>query len=139
MTDDKIKYIDGRLKGIEYASNRLVEIWERLVEIGEELNGSPKSPKIKSEYEAMYQRGTFVYHNNLAELMEEEQILREQYSFYEKELADIQSFLKKLNDNEIELLYLRYERGLTFETIAYIKGYENQSIQKKIKKILAKY
>ena len=30
VNDDKIKYIDGKLKGISFSTNRLVELWDRL-------------------------------------------------------------------------------------------------------------
>lgn len=137
--DDKLKYIDGKLKGIKYSANRLVDIWDRLQEIARELNGSVKSPSIRSEEEAKYQRGTRIYRCNIVELMNEEEILIKQYQMYETELNDIQNFLRKLSTNEIELLYERYECGRSFETIGYILGYDNAYIQRQLKKILLKY
>lgn len=139
MNDDKIKYIDGKLKGISFSTNRLVEIWDRLQEINRELNGAVRSPSIRSEEEAKYQRGTRIYRCSIIELMNEEDILSKQYRMYETELNDIQRFLEKLTDNEIELLYERYECGRSFETIGYILGYDNSVVQRKIKNILRKY
>lgn len=137
--NDKIKYIDGKLKGIKFSANRVVDIWDRLQEINNELNGGVKSPTIRSEDEAKYQRGTRIYRCNIVELMNEEEILIKQYQMYETELNDIQNFLKKLSTNEIELLYERYECGRSFETIGYILGYDNAYIQRQLKKILLKY
>ena len=139
MNDDKIKYIDGKLKGISFSTNRLVEIWDRLQEINRELNGAVRSPSIRSEEEAKYQRGTRIYRCSIIELMNEEDILSKQYRMYETELNDIQRFLEKLTDNEIELLYERYECGRSFETIGYILGYDHTVVQRKIKNILRKY
>ena len=139
VNDDKIKYIDGKLKGISFSTNRLVEIWDRLQEINRELNGAVRSPSIRSEEEAKYQRGTRIYRCSIIELMNEEDILSKQYRMYETELNDIQRFLEKLTDNEIELLYERYECGRSFETIGYILGYDNSVVQRKIKNILRKY
>ena len=139
MNDDKIKYIDGKLKGISFSTNRLVEIWDRLQEINRELNGAVRSPSIRSEEEAKYQRGTRIYRCNIIELMNEEDILSKQYRMYETEINDIQRFLEKLTDNEIELLYERYECGRSFETIGYILGYDHSVVQRKIKNILRKY
>lgn len=139
MNDDKIKYIDGKLKGIKFSANRVVDIWDRLQEIDNELNGGAKSPTIRSEDEAKYQRGTRIYRCNIVELMNEEEILIKQYQMYETELNDIQNFLRKLSTNEIELLYERYECGRSFETIGYILGYDNAYIQRQLKKILLKY
>lgn len=139
MNDDKLKYIDGKLKGIKFSSNRVVEIWDRLQEIAIELNGSVSSPPIRSEEEAKYQRGTRIYRCSIVELMNEEDILSKQYMMYETELNDIQRFLEKLTDNEIELLYERYECGRSFETIGYILGYDHSVVQRKIKNILRKY
>lgn len=139
MNDDKIKYIDGKLKGIKFSANRVVDIWDRLKEIENELNGGAKSPTIRSEDEAKYQRGTRIYRCNIVELMNEEEILIKQYQMYETELNDIQNFLRKLSTNEIELLYERYECGRSFETIGYILGYDNAYIQRQLKKILLKY
>lgn len=139
VNDNKLKYIDGKLKGIKYSANRVVEIWDRLQEIAVELNGSVRSPSIRSEEEAKYQRGTRIYKSNIIELMNEEEMLSRNYKMYETELNDIQRFLQKLTDNEIELLYQRYECGRSFETIGYILGYDNAYIQRQLKKILLKY
>lgn len=136
---NKIKYIDGKLKGIKFSANRVVDIWDRLQEINVELNGTVRSPSIRSEDEALHQRGTKIYKSNIIELMNEEEILFNQYKMYETELNDIQCFLEKLTDNEIELLYERYECGRSFETIGYILGYDNAYIQRRLKKILLKY
>ena len=139
VRDDKLKYIDGKLKGIKFSANRVVEIWDRLQEINVELNGTIKSPAIRSEDEAKYQRGTHIYRCNLIELMNEEEQLSKQYQMYETELNDIQFFLRKLSDKEIELLYERFECGRSFETIGYIHGYDHSVVQRKIKNILLKY
>jgi len=48
MNSDKIKYIDGKLKGIKFSANRVVDIWDRLQEINVELNGTLHSPTIRS-------------------------------------------------------------------------------------------
>ena len=139
VRDDKLKYIDGKLKGIKFSANRVVEIWDRLQEINVELNGTIKSPAIRSEDEAKYQRGTHIYRCNLIELMNEEEQLSKQYQMYETELNDIQFFLRKLSDKEIEILYQRYECGRSFETIGYILGYDHSVVQRKINNILRKY
>ena len=139
INNDKIKYIDGKLKGIKFSANRAVEIWDRLQEISIELKGTVRSPAIRSEEEAKYQRGTHIYKCNLIELMNEEEQLSKQYQIYETELNDIQSFLRKLSDREIEILYQRYECGRSFETIGYILGYDHSVVQRKIKNILRKY
>lgn len=139
VNSDKIKYIDGRLKGIKFSANRVVEIWDKLQEISIELKGTVRSPAIRSEEEAKYQRGTHIYKCNLIELMNEEEQLSRQYQIYETELNDIQTFLRKLSDREIEILYQRYECGRSFETIGYILGYDHSVVQRKIKNILRKY
>jgi DNA-directed RNA polymerase specialized sigma subunit len=139
INNEKIKYIDGKLKGIKFSANRAVEIWDRLQEISIELKGTVRSPAIRSEEEAKYQRGTHIYKCNLIELMNEEEQLSRQYQIYETELNDIQTFLRKLSDREIEILYQRYECGRSFETIGYILGYDHSVVQRKIKNILRKY
>lgn len=139
INNEKIKYIDGKLKGIKFSANRAVEIWDRLQEISIELKGTVRSPAIRSDEEAKYQRGTHIYKCNLIELMNEEEQLSRQYQIYETELNDIQTFLRKLSDREIEILYQRYECGRSFETIGYILGYDHSVVQRKIKNILRKY
>lgn len=139
INNEKIKYIDGKLKGIKFSANRAVEIWDRLQEISIELKGTVRSPAIRSEEEAKYQRGTHIYKCNLIELINEEEQLSRQYQIYETELNDIQTFLRKLSDREIEILYQRYECGRSFETIGYILGYDHSVVQRKIKNILRKY
>ena len=137
--DNKVKYIDGKLKGINYTANRVVEIWDRLQEIRQELKGIVRSPSIRSEEEAKYQSGTHIYKCNIIEIMSEEETLLKQYEMYEAELNDIQKFLQKLKDSEVELLYQRYECGRTFETIGELVGYDQAAIQKKIRTALLKY
>ena len=139
INNDKIKYIDGKLKGIRFSANRAVEIWDRLQEISIELNGTVRSPAIRSEEEAKYQRGTRIYKSNIVELMNEEEMLLKQYEMYETELNDIQKFLQKLSDSEIELLHERYECGRTFETIGELVGYDMAAVQRKIRNALSKY
>ncbi|MBF1095848.1 MAG: sigma-70 family RNA polymerase sigma factor [Solobacterium sp.] len=139
INNEKIKYIDGKLKGIKFSANRAVEIWDRLQEISIELKGTVRSPAIRSEEEAKYQRGTRIYKSNIVELMNEEEMLLKQYEMYETELNDIQKFLQKLSDSEIELLHERYECGRTFETIGEIVGYDMAAVQRKIRNILSKY
>lgn len=139
INNDKMKYIDGKLKGIKFSANRVVEIWDRLQEISIELKGTVRSPAIRSEEEAKYQRGTHIYKCNLIELINEEEQLSKQYQMYETELNDIQFFLRKLSDKEIEILYQRYECGRSFEAIGYILGYDHSVVQRKIKNILRKY
>lgn len=139
INNDKIKYIDGKLKGIKFSANRAVEIWDRLQEISIELNGTVRSPAIRSEEEAKYQRGTRIYKSNIVELMNEEEMLLKQYEMYETELNDIQKFLQKLSDSEIELLHERYECGRTFETIGELVGYDMAAVQRKIRNALSKY
>lgn len=139
INNDKIKYIDGKLKGIRFSANRAVEIWDRLQEISIELKGTVRSPSIRSEEEAKYQRGTRIYKSNIVELMNEEEMLLKQYEMYDTELNDIQKFLQKLSDSEIELLYERYECGRTFKTIGELVGYDMAAVQRKIRSALSKY
>ena len=135
--NDIVKYADGRLKGFNYVIYQLLEIGDRLEEIASILNEvSVKSPTIRSPEEAKYQRGTVIYQNNLIELMEEETELSKKFNSLKKEYSDYSNFFQKLNDSEIELLQLRYEKGFRYEAIAKILYTTAGNIYKQLEKIL---
>lgn len=138
--NDVAKYADGRLKGFNYTIYQLLEIGDRLEEIASILNeASIKSPAIRSSEEAKYQRGTVIYQNNLIELMEEETELSKKFNSLKKEYSDYSNFFQKLNDSEIELLQLRYEKGFRYEVIAKILYTTAGNIYKQLEKILEKW
>lgn len=137
----EIEHMDIMLRSVNYHFYKMLEIGDRLEEISFKLSGSVSSPIIRSKEESLYQSGTKVYRNNIAELMIKEEELASEMAVHSKELQKIGSLLDGLDFEELELLHNRYENQFTLATICIIQYGDcitKQAIQKKLQKILFK-
>ncbi len=117
MRSPKIEYADGKLRGVSYACNKILEINDRLMELANELYGV-SSPEIKSLEEAMYQKGTRCYQSNIVTLMMEEEKLNEEMRKYKDLVNEVGQHLKALNDKEVNILSGYYEFDFTIKELA---------------------
>ena len=138
-SEDKIKYIDGQLRGFPYSSRKVAEMMDRIQLIEYEMQGTIKSPVIKSKEQAFYKQSPPVYHNRYAELEEERERCLEDLDRYVKSMREIAAFLQTLSSREVRLLSMRYEQGLTFETIGRRTYTTKANAMKKIRRILDKF
>lgn len=134
----KIEYVDSTLRTVNYHFYKILEIGDRLKEIASELTGELKSPSIKSKDESIYTSGPKIYRNNLIILMDEEDKLTSEIQEHETALATIGGMLKDLDENELDLLYLHYEKRLSLTTIGYMQGRSTVAVKKHKDRILAK-
>ena len=138
--NDVAEYANGRLKGFNFVISQILTIGDRLEELAVILGGyALQSPKIRSTEEAKYQRGTVIYQNNIIELMDEEQALSKRFEELKREYREFSNFLQKLDDSEVELLQLRYEKGFRYEVIAKILYTNQGNIYRRLEKILEKW
>lgn len=140
ITKEKFQYTDGKMKGFRHTIAMIVQLGDRLEELALTLSGNTlKPPTIKSPDEAKYQSGTRIFHDNLIALCAEEEETRKEYDRYEREYKDYATFFRKLDDNEIEILRLRYENGFDYVMIAKILYTSHGYVYKKICQILDKW
>lgn len=136
---EKIRYVDGKLKGIQYTATQVLRLWERLEQLNDSLSGGLSSPRIKSTEEAKYQLSPPVYHNRIPDLMFQEEETLSQFRKHEKDLIEIGNYLKRLDPEDVELLIYRYEFGLPIRTIARMYYTSKSSMWEKFNSILSKW
>lgn len=142
MRDDvQIEKADAKLRLFVAYARSLIRLYEEANEVSMRLNTyGVSSPKIMSPEEAKYQKGTRIYSTvNLLDLMEQESEAWNAYhdaSTYCNRMA--RSFIG-LADDELRLLYLRYEKGYTFEQIGMIINYSTGHVRRLLVKCLEKF
>ena len=137
---DELKALDLQFKMFVYNTQKMLETYEELLLIGYELNGSTiKSPCIRSEDEAKYQRGTVIYRNNISDLIYREEQIRNQYLFHHYAVDRIVKILQRCSPGEVQMLIERYESGYTIREMAMMYDYSKSQMFREINKILEKF
>ena len=99
-----------------------------------------KSPRIISQEEAKYQKGTMVYSDAaLLEKIELRDSLIKDYLYKDWYCLKIQEFLEHLQPDDVELLSMRFEMRYTLRQIADIYYSNKDSIQKRIQEIMLRF
>lgn len=136
---EKLRYVEGKLKGVQYTAAQVLRLWEQLEKLNDSLSGGICSPKIKSVEEAKYQQSPPVYHNRIPDLLYQEEEVLKQFRRYEGDLIEIGHYLKRLAPEEVDLLILRYEFGLPIRLIAKMLYTSKSAVYRNITEILAKW
>jgi hypothetical protein len=137
---DELKELDLEFKMFNYNIQKMLETYENLLLVSYELNGNTlRSPAIRSEEEAKFQRGTIIYKNNITELVENESQLREKYEFHHYAVDRIVRILQNCNENEVKMLIERYESCYTIREMAMMYDYSKSQMFRKINKIFEKF
>lgn len=103
--NDAIEYADSVFRSVKYHCNQIQRYGEQLDMIALQLSGTVRSPRIVSREEAKYQRGTVIYHNNIAELITDEQETAQLYRASENVLYEVAAMMdEKLKRTEERLL-----------------------------------
>lgn len=137
---EKIRYADGIFRSIYYHYSVILRTGDRLDEIGEALKGTVRSPSIRNPDEAKYQRGTIVYHCNIAELITEEQETAARYRASEAVLYNIAEFLEKqCTPQEIEIMCAYYDLRKSLYEIGMDMHYSKDSIRLRRNAVLTRY
>lgn len=135
--DKDLEMMDLKLRIFVEYSKRLPYIYEIIENLKDDIAyfGYPK--------ESIYKKSDKFYFvgidDELLSLMVKRDKLEKEY--YEELLLikSVSEVLTKLNPVEIELLYLRYERQMTFRNIGYLKHYSYMNIARDIDNILYKF
>lgn len=141
MRDDmQVEYGDTKLRLFIHYARSLVSLYNEANEYSIQLNTyGVSSPRIMSPEEAKYQKGTRIYSNiNLLELMEQESQAWLRYHDASSYCNTMGRQFQTLDDDELRLLYLRYERNCTFEQIGMIINYSETHTRRLIERILMK-
>lgn len=141
MRDDiQIEKADAKLRLFVVYARSLIRLYEEAHEYSLQLDTyGVSSPRIMSPEEAKYQKGTRIYSNiNLLELMEKESSSWLEYHEASSYCNRMAKQFRYLGDDELRLLYLRYERSCTFEQISMIINYSETHTRRLIEKILMK-
>lgn len=142
MTDEQyredIQIIDRELRNHYMYKRKLEEVSYRIAEIDAQLT-SIGSPRIMSEDEAKYQKGTKIYSNlNMLDLFQEQDDLMREKQDLIYLISRVQVKLKLLNDEEIGLIEKRYRNKKTLRELAIELCSNKDTIYYQIEKILAK-
>ena len=120
-SNDEITVMKNDLEAFKGTLHRLENLEDELKLIGIELGGhSVKSPRIKSSEEAQYQAGTYVYRNDISELMETETKLIQKRDYYLYRVKKVEKFLQTLDDKQVKLIECRYWYKFSIRSIAKI-------------------
>ena len=142
MTDEQyredIQIIDRELKNHYMYKRKLEEVSYRIAEIDAQLT-SIGSPRIMSEDEAKYQKGTKIYSNlNMLDLFQEQDDLMREKQDLIYLISRVQVKLNLLNDEEVGLIEKRYRNKKTLRELAIELCSNKDTIYYQIEKILAK-
>lgn len=137
--DERLNYIEGKLKGFNYNSRKVLDLWEQLQKVVYSLyqvsSPSSKSPETAVSYQACKPP----FKCNIIELMELEDDLKQQLKHHESDMNIVGDFLQTLDQNEVDLMVLRYEKGLTIKEISRIKYQSKATVFRELREILSKY
>lgn len=135
MRETKSEYLNNELKNFRETCERMLECEERLLDLAESLRGDAVH-SIQYSRSPTGQRNP--YQSNFTELMEQEVTWIEERDFYLKSVRRIARKLRKLNDQEVLLLYYIYEKELSYRAIALIEHCNKNIVAKELENIIEK-
>lgn len=118
----------------------LMELEDKLNEISDKLAGNTvHSVQFKSIDEAMYQRGTRNYRNDIPDLMFKEEQLIKKRDYYLYRVKRVESFLQTLNEEQLQLIEYRYWYGYSIRVIEELIPYSKSKIGRDLNKAIDSY
>lgn len=146
--------IDDKTELMNYADACLRSFWYhiRALQKGEEeyrlltlkLEAAVcKSPRIKSEDEAKYQNSP-AFHTGgpnwkIMDLLDEREAAQDVVDEACAKLHEIGEFLRVLDEDDVELIGMRYERRLTYSEIGQEFGITVPAVKARLERALAKW
>lgn len=142
MTDEQyredIQIIDRELRNHYMYKRKLEEVNYRIAEIDAQLT-SIGSPRIMSEDEAKYQKGTRIYSDiNMLELFQEQDQLIKQKQDLLYLISRVQVKLNKLDEEDMKLIEQRYKYKKTLRELAVEMCSNKDTLRMKIEEIMKK-
>lgn len=138
--NDAIEYADSVFRSVKYHCNQIQRYGEQLDMIAIQLSGTVRSPRIVSREEAKYQRGTVIYHNNIAELITDEQETAQLYRASENVLYEVAAFLRDYcTEQEVNVICMYYDLRMPLWLIGEKLNYSKDSVRRIRNKVLRMY
>nr|DAR79563.1 MAG TPA: Protein of unknown function (DUF1492) [Caudoviricetes sp.] len=135
---EDLQVIDRELRNHYEYKKQLEEVNERIAEIDAQLT-SIGSPRIMSQEEAKYQKGTRIYSDiNMLELFQEQDLLIKQKQDLLYLISRVQVKLNKLNEADTQLIERRYKYKKTLREMAAEMCSNKDSMNKQIENVLIK-
>jgi len=135
---EDLQVIDRELRNHYEYKKQLEEVNERIAEIDAQLT-SIGSPRIMSQEEAKYQKGTRIYSDiNMLELFQEQDQLIKQKQDLLYLISRVQVKLNKLSDEELKLIEQRYKYKKTLRELAVEMCSNKDSVNKHIELVLSR-
>ena len=140
----KVAYVEGILNNIDYYRRQAVH-YESRARVArealekEKLTGGVHSPGIMSPEEAKYQKGTPIYKNKVEELIGEIDACEQNAKWFQSTIDRYNSFMMGLEPVEHDMVFMRYEKGLSYEDIAEQFFLSRETVRKTIRKALMKW
>lgn len=142
MTDEQyredIQIIDRELRNHYMYKRKLEEVSYRIAEIDAQLT-SIGSPRIMSEDEAKYQKGTKIYSNlNMLDLFQEQDDLMREKQDLIYLISRVQVKLNKLDEEDMQLIEQRYKYKKTLRELAQNMYNGKSTMSRRLDDILLK-
>ena len=135
---EDLQVIDRELRNHYEYKKQLEEVNERIAEIDAQLT-SIGSPRIMSQEEAKYQKGTRIYSDiNMLELFQEQDLLIKQKQDLLYLISRVQVKLNKLDEEDMQLIEQRYKYKKTLRELAAEMCSNKDSMNKQIENVLIK-
>ena len=135
---EDLQVIDRELRNHYEYKKQLEEVNERIAEIDAQLT-SIGSPRIMSQEEAKYQKGTRIYSDiNMLELFQEQDQLIKQKQDLLYLISRVQVKLNKLDEVDMQLIEQRYKYKKTLRELAAEMCSNKDSMNKQIENVLVK-
>ena len=136
---DELEAVDKQLRLFIYYCQSLPILWEDAKQAEDDYySGALKAPPIKSSEEAKYKKSTSCPIDRMAEMIQRKDDLMAEYKHRADFCRQIQEKLMELSNDEIELLYWRYEREFSLRLIGQMYFTNKDTVKARIDKILQK-
>ena len=126
--------VDEELRLFIKFCRRMPSTYDRIHELRSQMDGyGVSSPRIKNTEEAKYQEGTKIYSDKgLINLITTIDSLTEEYAFMDAFCLRVQRRLMELSDDDVEVLYYRYECGYTLRQMAAMYFTNKDSMSRRL-------
>ena len=134
------KVVDQEWRSLRFCSDKLLATYEKLLEVGMQLNGEQSSPRIKSEAEAKYKKSDGpAAETNVVDLIVYQEALAAEYARLEFRINRMASFLQALDPEQVELLSWVYEFGYSINAAADIMNISRRKATYMLQEMRARY
>ena len=135
---ENVQIIDEELRMFVLYCKELPDLYDRKEQAAFDYYNTVGSPRIKSTLEAKYQKSVSPPVDRSIELMQRKDDLIAEYEWKASFCRMIQHKLMRLSDDEIELLYWRYEERLTLRQLGGFYYCSKDAMNSRIDDVLRK-